>query len=260
MVNDSVRTISLGVLCALCTLPATVSGDVIITEIMYDLEGSDAGREWIEIFNTSQSSVDLTGWKVHDSSNHVLALPPAKGGKGSLVVPAESYAILADDATVFLNEQTVEVSVIDTVLSFGQQDGREYTITLFEREGRRVSTAVYTTLLGARGDGYSLQRTQSGSWIFAVPTPGGQNAISQPEVRNLREEVSMLSESEVVPHAETLVSALAQTESPEAHPQDSAFRWYVALAGLVTIASLAYLTGRPKQSDEFEIIEEKDTV
>jgi hypothetical protein len=38
----------------------SVSGAVLINEIMYDLSGSDTGREWIEIYNNG-SDINLSG-------------------------------------------------------------------------------------------------------------------------------------------------------------------------------------------------------
>ena len=63
---------------------------VAITEIMYDLEGTDADREWIELQNTSGFQVDLEGWKFFEQdTNHKLT--PA--GSGSFLLPAGSGEI-----------------------------------------------------------------------------------------------------------------------------------------------------------------------
>ena len=62
--------VSLALVCA----PYTVFGfgeQIKITEIMYDLEGTDTDREWIEVHNETGTEIDLTGWKFYDGSNHV---------------------------------------------------------------------------------------------------------------------------------------------------------------------------------------------
>ena len=54
-----------------------VSGGVIISEIMYNPQGSDRNdtanppfnREWVEIYNNGTSVVDLDGWQVGDSQD-----------------------------------------------------------------------------------------------------------------------------------------------------------------------------------------------
>ncbi|MGI5864310.1 MAG: lamin tail domain-containing protein [Myxococcales bacterium] len=38
-----------------------VAGDLVITEFMADAEGSDTGKEWIEIYNATKKEVDLKG-------------------------------------------------------------------------------------------------------------------------------------------------------------------------------------------------------
>ena len=44
---------------------------VTINEIMYDLEGADTGREWVEVHNSGSEAVDLLKWKfVEGGTNH----------------------------------------------------------------------------------------------------------------------------------------------------------------------------------------------
>jgi hypothetical protein len=50
------------------TMESTHSpGDTIISEFMADVAGDDDGREWIELFNTTETDVDLTGWSIGDN-------------------------------------------------------------------------------------------------------------------------------------------------------------------------------------------------
>jgi hypothetical protein len=39
---------------------------VLVSEVMYDPDGVDAGREWVEIYNPTPANVDLSGWYVGD--------------------------------------------------------------------------------------------------------------------------------------------------------------------------------------------------
>lgn len=65
-----------------------------ITEIMFDPEGNDEGREWIEILNNSSSTVDLTGWKLFENqTNHKLS--------GDLILSAGEYAVIVDQEDMF---------------------------------------------------------------------------------------------------------------------------------------------------------------
>lgn len=160
--------------------PLFASAQVVINEVMYDLlEGADNGREWVEVKNDSGGDVDLTGWKFNDGANHNLVAPPEKGGQGSLVLPSGAFAILAADAVQFLAEHQTAVTVIDTVMSLGQQNDKTYTLELIDPDQNSsvVSSVSYTTALGANGDGNSLQKSGS-SWIAATPTPGIANAVT----------------------------------------------------------------------------------
>jgi glycerophosphoryl diester phosphodiesterase len=49
----------------LATAPATF-GAVVITEFMADPSGTDADREWMEIYNNGLVAVDLTNWAIGD--------------------------------------------------------------------------------------------------------------------------------------------------------------------------------------------------
>ena len=71
-----------------------------ISEVMYNPSGSDTGREWIEIY--SDSTVNLSGWKLVTDANHILNKPPENGGMGLMMLESGSYAIIAQDASKFL--------------------------------------------------------------------------------------------------------------------------------------------------------------
>ncbi|MFA5841378.1 MAG: lamin tail domain-containing protein [Candidatus Paceibacterota bacterium] len=158
---------------------------IIFSEIMYDLDGSDTGREWVEIFNDSGSSIDLTGWKFNDGSNHVLNIPPKNGSSGSMVVPSGGYAVFAGDAVVFLSEyRGFAGTVIDTAMSLGNSSS---TLSIIDSNGSVVDSVLYDKSAGANGDGNSLQKNINGAWVAAAPVPGagsfvisGQNETSSP--------------------------------------------------------------------------------
>jgi len=59
----------------LLIFPGGLYSQVVITEVMYDLEGSDSGREWVEIVNLSSQTLDISLWKFFENgTNHGLAL------------------------------------------------------------------------------------------------------------------------------------------------------------------------------------------
>ncbi len=70
---------------------------IIINEIMYDVNGSDSGREWVEVYNNGAESINFSKWKLSEgSSNHGLVV-----AKGSSVISPGEYAIIADNPDTF---------------------------------------------------------------------------------------------------------------------------------------------------------------
>ncbi len=89
-------TLFLLVLISLQFAPATNSSiagdDIIITEVLYDTPGTDSDEEWFELFNPTDSTVDLTGWSVDDNYASI-------GLTGTIL--AKGYFVVASDAAAF---------------------------------------------------------------------------------------------------------------------------------------------------------------
>jgi len=160
-----------GVLVLIFFLPLAVSAQVMISEIMYDLEGTDSKREWIEILNTGSESVDLSGWRLFENdTNHKLSLIQENG-----VLPAGMYAIIADNADSFLTDWTGFSGVLYDS-SFSLKNTGEL-LEMRDNELNIIDSVTYASLSGAAGDGSSLQKV-GGDWIAAFPTPGKANEAS----------------------------------------------------------------------------------
>lgn len=145
--------------------------DVTISEIMYDPDGSDTNREWVEVYNDSGSSVDMTSWKfVEADTNHGLT-----GYSGGMTLGAGEYGIIALDAATFASEYSTSGPVFDASFSLINSGGE--TLSLKDSGGNIVFTVSYDPTLGANDDGNSLQK-YNGSWAGADPTPGNSNSDS----------------------------------------------------------------------------------
>lgn len=92
-------TAALGVACG-PTTPTTnlcqgrQAGDLVITEVMIDPEGTDTGSEWFEVFNTLGTDLDLKGLTlyVRDTDGSGAKSHTIRAG----VVPARSYFVFGD--------------------------------------------------------------------------------------------------------------------------------------------------------------------
>lgn len=74
---------------------AASPGDVVITEFMANPTGSDTNKEWVEVRNTSGTSLSLEGWRVNDGSNHTIS--------GSFVIPSNSIAVICRSSDTISN-------------------------------------------------------------------------------------------------------------------------------------------------------------
>ena len=73
---------------------------IIITEIIYDLVGSESPNEFVELFNISDSdTIDLTGWQIRDKSSSDALVD---SGWGLILLPMQ-YGIIFEGDYIFQN-------------------------------------------------------------------------------------------------------------------------------------------------------------
>ncbi len=74
-------------------------GDVIISEFFADAQGSDDGKEWIELFNTTDAAIDLTGWVLRDNGEDAHSV----GGDGPVIIGPKGYLVLGESLDAEVN-------------------------------------------------------------------------------------------------------------------------------------------------------------
>jgi len=156
----------------LLLVPASASAQVLISEIMYDLqEGSDSGREWIEVFNAYASSVTLTDWRLFENdTNHKI-----NSFSGSDTLASGAYAVIADNPAKFLEDwPAFSGQLFDSAFSL-KNDGE--ALILRDAELADIDSVAFSPDQGASGDGQTLHRTDSNgnTFIASAPTPGKGN-------------------------------------------------------------------------------------
>ena len=143
-----------------------------INEIMYDLPGSDAGREWVEVYQESDGCADLAQWKFFEANtNHGITL-----FQGEPAICSGGYAVLADDAEKFLvDHPDFSGSLFDSAFSLSNTGE---TLALKNPDGNITNSISYSSAWGANGNGRSLERNGSG-WFESLvnATPGILNSI-----------------------------------------------------------------------------------
>jgi len=147
-----------------------VEAEVIISEIMYDLGGSDTGREWIEIY--SDEEVNLSGWKFYEAeTNHKLILI-----NGSEIF--SGYAVIADKPENFLLDNP-DFNGILFDSTFSLKNDNE-TIALKDSSLNLTFEITYLSEWGGDGNNKSIQSVDD-EWCEGIPTPGKENECYEEE-------------------------------------------------------------------------------
>ncbi len=117
--------------------------DIVINEIMYHPIDDDLEKEYVELFNRGNSSVDLTGWALTRGVNWAFADGTVMGPRSYLVVarnPALIRSLHGLPAGVVVGPGPADQIALD---SFGiLRDGGE-RVTLKDALGRTVDTVNY---------------------------------------------------------------------------------------------------------------------
>jgi hypothetical protein len=119
---------------------------VLINEWLANPTGSDAAGEWVELWNSGNSSVSLESWHLATNTKKPYALHGTIGAGAYLVLPRSA-----------------------TKLSLKNVDG---TLALYDPAGHLEDQAAF---LGTAQEGQSANRTPTG-FFFGKPTPGAPNA------------------------------------------------------------------------------------
>lgn len=146
-------------------VPVATNAQVIISEIFYNAEGGDDGKEWVEIVNTGTESVPITTWRFTEADiNHKI-----KSIVGGDELSAGEYAVIVDDVVGF---QELFPSHGGMILdsSFSLSNTGE-VLMLRNADLVDQDSVLYSKEWGANGDGNSLQLS-GGEWVAGSPTPG----------------------------------------------------------------------------------------
>jgi hypothetical protein len=175
-----------------CSVPSVTFAQITITEIMYDPEGADTNREWVEVHNSGDDIVILGGlgntWRLYEESTSGVLnkrILNFESGASTLTLPHNAYAVIAKNASAFRQDFPEHNGLLFlSALSLTNSEGR--VLTFRDANGiENSSPLLYTPLPEADGTGASLQLQEDGQWIAGLPTPG---EINTREAFSLHEE------------------------------------------------------------------------
>lgn len=149
-----------------------ISADFEITEIMYDLDGADTNREWLEVKNAGELPADLSEWYLF-SENTKHSLVPQKES----IIPSGSYAVIAQNVSQFKNDWPNYAGFLFDSSWTGFKNSGE-SISLKDPDLNIVSFINFSSNQGGAGNGESLQKI-NGNWAGSLPTPGIENKLAK---------------------------------------------------------------------------------
>lgn len=154
---------------ALALLPIITNAKVIINEIMYDPEGTDTGREWVEMYNEGTTDVDLATMRLNENGvNHTMK----PFNTPTAILGAGKYAIVADNAEKFLLDYTnYSGMLVDSAFSLNNTGE---ALSIVDAESNVIDTVTYSSDWGAGGNGNSLQK-RGDIWIPGEVTLAKEN-------------------------------------------------------------------------------------
>ncbi len=157
------------------------NASVIMTEIMYDPVQDDNYNEWIEIYNPTDESISLEGWKL--CNNQILAGYVDRNGQivfnDTFLIPSNGYGIITDGGTgteVYVNFKVSGTALhVDASSLCGGLSNSGKSLQLYNGS-QLVEKITYSNSLGANNDGNSLQKVNN-NWIPCIPTLGLPNCV-----------------------------------------------------------------------------------
>jgi hypothetical protein len=159
---------------------------MILTEIMFNTAADENQDEFIEIYNNSDSTIDLTGWAIADNAETDLLIK--YHGFTDMLLKPYSYCVIMD-SSYYLNSTEYEDMIPDSVLrvmindgsmgQYGLSNSYDETIKLFDPDSVLSDSVTYDC---TTAEGYTWERSsfEDHSWSRSLVlrgTPGFKNSV-----------------------------------------------------------------------------------
>ncbi|MEK7551798.1 MAG: lamin tail domain-containing protein [Patescibacteria group bacterium] len=252
-----------------CFLPNVLLAEVVINEIMYDLPGTDQGREWIEIYNSNSLAVSLEGFNLETSSNH----RPFISVSGSFILPPGGLALIVQNYDEFKKDHPNFPGIIfQSNFSLNNTTGK----IILKIKDTVVDQIKYNSSLGAKGNGESLQKFTN-EILASKPTPGQINQLSEGQTTQSSDKSILGGSSKIILEAkeETIKNTdlkkelVSKTNTEEIEEvkiaevtavdgsilvenkgvEASLMKWFGMLVGLLVVSILPIIFS-PRQKDD----------
>lgn len=162
---------------------------LVINEIMYNPDGNDEGKEWIELYSNASKSINLKGWGLE------------KAGKKFERIFTFPEIILQPDSFLVIGEDNISKSDLNCQLGLDNATDHTAGVRIISDEGKTINTVFYGSpsefsikdsfksikarLAPKAKEGYSISRYPDGKvYIYDTniypspfPSPGFSNIL-----------------------------------------------------------------------------------
>jgi hypothetical protein len=181
-----------------------------ITEIMYNPEGNDSGREWIEVFNNSSETINIlsgkNGWRINDGKNHLFE-------ENLTIYPQEIFVIVQDKSLFLKDYPNFQGKMIQANFSLKNESGK---IQIFDEQKRLRTEISYQSSCGGQNNGYSIffENNVCKENKIKGGTPGNLLVKDEEEIKESEgKQLSIITSTAVTEIATTLTPSISIFQS-----------------------------------------------
>jgi Lamin Tail Domain len=139
--------------------------NVVINEVLYDPDGSDSGYEWIELYNNSDSVVNLAGWIIHKAGTNFSAV---------LIFDPLGYFAIYPQSFFLIGEEFVPNCDLTETLAFQNGGSATDGIRLISPDTLYTDTVLYDS-----PNSNNLPDDTSSPGIYFAVDVGGGNSLAR---------------------------------------------------------------------------------
>jgi hypothetical protein len=149
----------------LASLSSPSHAAIMLSEVMYDPQNGGANREWVELFNNGQSSVDLSGWQFGKSvtDSWTSAFPA-----GTTLAPQKALVITPSAATLDADWGSginrLQVSSFPALTNDPNNNPNAATLAI-----RNASGVIQDSFTYKDGAGWPTTSGNDGNSIYVLP-------------------------------------------------------------------------------------------
>jgi len=249
-------------------IPKVVFGNVVINEVFYDPEGVDTGKEYIKLYNSSDSAADLTGWDLDPSSANYFTFPSfILAGKSFVAVHVGASGTntttdLYDNGTNNMSNTAGPIAIFNSTshLKTTIIDYVEYGEGGQTNESKAVDAGIWTasSFVPDTAENKSIKLKTDGAdtnspndWMESNPTIISEEPASTSEQSTTQQQSSTTNQLPIAEAGDNIIAFVGQgikfsgTKSIDPDGGELAYSWNMGNGDLIEKPAFDYTYAYP---------------